>query len=168
MLIEFGGKVPVVDASAFIEESARLIGDVTVGAHSSVWYYSVLRGDIHYIKIGSYTNIQDQVILHVTEETNPTIIGDYVTVGHRAMLHGCTIKDHCLIGIGSVILDGAVINEYSLVAAGSVVPPHSVYPPHSLIIGLPAKFLRKVSQKDIEMIDAHALDYAALKTKYEK
>lgn len=168
MLMEFDRKVPAVDASAFIEESAKLIGDVKVGAHSSVWYYSVLRGDINYIKIGTHSNIQDQVIIHVTENTNPTIIGNYVTVGHMAMLHGCTIKDHCLIGIGSVILDGAVIEEYSLVAAGSVVPPNSKYPSHSLIIGLPAKFLRKVSQKDIEMIDSHAIDYVKLIDKYLK
>ena len=166
MLIEFDGKVPAIAANAFIEESAKLIGDVLVGAHSSVWYYSVLRGDINYIKIGTHSNIQDQVIIHVTEDTNPTLIGNYVTVGHRAMLHGCTIKDHCLIGIGSIILDGAVIEEYSLVAAGSVVPPNSKYPPHSLIIGLPAKFLRKISQKDIEMIDSYAADYVKLKDKY--
>jgi carbonic anhydrase/acetyltransferase-like protein (isoleucine patch superfamily) len=166
MIVTIEGKSPVVDSSAFVEETARLIGDVSIGAHSSVWYYSVLRGDIHYIKIGSHSNIQDQVIVHVTEHTNPTIIGDYVTVGHRAMLHGCTIKDHCLIGIGSVILDGAVIEEYSLVAAGTVIPPNAKFPPYSLILGLPGKFLRKISQKDVEMIDAHAIDYVTLKDKY--
>lgn len=159
MIIGINEKVPKIDESCFIEDSARIIGDVSIGAGSSVWFYCVIRGDVHYIKIGSCTNIQDGVIVHVDEGDYPTVIGDYVTIGHRAVIHGCKIKNNCLIGMASVILNGAIINENSIVAAGAVVPPHSEFPSESLIMGVPAKVVRKLSEEDIKMIRKGADNY---------
>src|SRR4030042_3244397 len=160
MIVVFGSKIPRIDPGVYIEQSAYVIGDVTIKQHSSVWFNAVIRGDIHYIKIGAYTNIQDCVVIHVTQKLYPTEIGDYVTVGHSAIIHGSKIDNNCRIGIGAIILDGAVIPEYCIVAAGSLVPPRAHYPSHSLIMGTPAKVLRKLSEKDKEMITAGAKDYA--------
>lgn len=168
MIISIGEKIPKIAQTTFIEESARIIGDVSIEDYSSVWFYCVIRGDVNYIKIGSYTNIQDGVIIHVDEGDYPTIIGDYVTVGHRAVIHGCKIKDNCLIGMASVILNGAKINENSILAAGAVVPPHSEFPPESLIMGVPAKVVRKLTEQDIDMIRRGADNYCRYMKIYKK
>ncbi len=168
MILAYKDKYPEIADTVFIEESAIIIGDVKIGENSSVWYNAVIRGDVNYIKVGKNTNIQDGVIIHVTQIDYPTEIGDNVTIGHAAVLHGCKIMNNSLIGIGAIILDGAIIAEFSIVAAGSLIPPRSKYPSHSLILGSPAKVVRKLTEKDIEMIKEGALDYIELKKYYEK
>src|SRR5215467_13098333 len=131
MLKAFKGMIPRVAESAFVEESAQLIGDVRISEHSSVWFNCVLRGDVNHIDIGEYSNIQDGSVVHVNSGKLATTVGNYVTVGHSVVLHGCAVRDRCLIGIGSILLDDVTIGEDSLVAAGSLVTPGTVIPPRS-------------------------------------
>ena len=145
----YGGKTPRLHESVFIAETAVVIGDVEIGPDSSVWFGSVLRGDIHWIRIGARTNIQDQSMIHVTGGAHPTSVGDDVTVGHRVTLHGCTIQDRCLIGMGATVLDGAVVGADSLVGAGAVVPPGMVIPPGKLALGAPARVKRDLTPAEI-------------------
>ncbi len=152
MIIEFEGKKPKVHEQAYIVESAQIIGDVEIGAQSSVWFNAVVRGDIHFIRIGERTSIQDLCVIHVTKDKYPTIVGNDVTLGHGVILHGCTIKDMCLIGIGSVVLDDAVIGPECLVAAGSLITPGFKAEPGTLIMGRPAKTIRKLNDKELELI----------------
>ena len=156
----YGGKAPRLHGTAFVAETAVVIGDVELGEDSSVWFGSVLRGDIHSIRIGARTNIQDQSVVHVTGGTHPTCVGDDVTVGHRVTLHGCTIQDRCLIGMGSIVLDGAVIGEDSLVGAGSLVPPGMIVPPRKLALGAPARVKRDLTAAEIASFLASAQSYA--------
>lgn len=144
-------KFPLIHESVFLASGAKIIGDVQIGENSSVWYNTVIRGDVHYIKIGSMTNIQDCSMLHVTNGRYPLNIGNKVTIGHSVTLHGCTLHDLCLIGMGAIILDDAVINERSMVAAGAVVKPGFVVPTGKLVAGVPAKIVRDLS--DAEMVD---------------
>jgi carbonic anhydrase/acetyltransferase-like protein (isoleucine patch superfamily) len=157
---------PQIAATAFIEATAQVIGDVHIGEHSSVWFNCVIRGDVYHIRIGHSTNIQDGSIIHVTHDQFPTIIGNYVTVGHNVTLHGCTVKDRSLIGIGAIILDEAVIGEESLVAAGSLVTPGTVIPPRSLVMGAPARVRREVTEEEIARIDEHWKNYIEYKNSY--
>lgn len=150
MIAKINGKEPKIDPSCFIAPSADVLGDVSIGAGSSIWFNAVVRGDVHYIKIGEHTNVQDNCTLHVTNNFAALEIGSRVTIGHQALLHGCTIEDDCLIGMGSVILDKAVIRRGSIVAAGAVVPPGKEYPENSLIIGSPAKVKREVGTEEFE------------------
>ena len=136
-----------------------MIGDVVLGEESSVWFNSVVRGDVHYIRIGHRTNVQDLCMLHVTHDTHPLIIGDDVTIGHHVVLHGCTVKDRVLIGMGAIIMDGAVIGEDSVVGAGALVTERTIVPPKSLILGSPAKVKRPVTQKELEWIRESAENY---------
>lgn len=165
MLLAYKGRSPCIAPSAFIEESARVIGDVAVGEESSVWFNVVLRGDVNYIRIGCRTNIQDGTVVHVSSGY-PTVIGDEVTVGHNATLHGCTVDDRCLIGMGAVVLDGAVIGEESIVAAGAVVAPGTVIPPRTLALGAPAKPKRGLTPGEIERLGRSADNYIGLMTEY--
>lgn len=155
----YGGKTPRLDGTVYVAETAVVIGDVEIGADSSVWFGSVLRGDIHWIRIGARTNVQDQSMLHVTGGAHPTSVGDDVTIGHRVTLHGCTIKDRCLVGMGSTVLDGAVVGEDSLVGAGSVVPPGMVIPPGKLALGAPARVKRDLTPAEIASFRASADGY---------
>ena len=155
----YGGKTPRLHESVFIAETAVVIGDVEIGPDSSVWFGSVLRGDIHWIRIGARTNIQDQSMIHVTGGSHPTLVGDDVTVGHRVTLHGCTIKDRCLIGMGATVLDGAVVGEDSLVGAGAVVPPGMVIPPGKLALGAPARVKRDLAPAEIASFLSSANGY---------
>lgn len=157
--INFKGKYPKIDEDVFIAPGVKLIGDVRLKKFSNIWYNSVLRGDINFIEIGEYTNIQDLCLVHVTKEL-PTIIGNYVTVGHSAVIHACTIKDNVLIGMKAVILDGSEISENSLIAAGSVVTPNSKIPSGVLVAGIPAKVIRELKDDEIKMIKQSALNYA--------
>lgn len=145
----------------FIAAGARLIGRVELGEYSSVWYNAVIRGDINYIKIGSETNIQDNCVLHVTHEL-PVIIGDRVTVGHGAVVHGCVIEDDCLIGMGSTILDGARVGRGSVIAAGALVRERADIPPHSLVVGVPGVVKRTLDPSTINMIRDAAQHYLVL------
>lgn len=153
------GVAPAIDPSAFVAEGAIVIGDVAIGPGSSVWYRSVLRGDVMHIRIGRNTNIQDACVLHVHQKTLPCLVGDEVTVGHGAILHACTVKDRCLIGIGALVLDEAVIGEESVVAAGSLVTPGTVFPPRAFVMGRPAKVVREIAEKDLAWIKESAANY---------
>jgi len=167
-LIPFKDKYPVIGKEVFIAESALVIGDVVIGDNSSIWFGCIVRGDVNFIRIGEGTNIQDLSVLHVTKDTNPLIIGNHVTVGHRCVLHGCTIKDRCLIGIGSIILDGVEVGEDCIVAAGSILPPNKKYPPKSLVMGFPAVVKRELSEKEIETIKDYADRYIEYSREYLK
>ena len=166
MLKSYKGLKPKVAETAFIEGSAAVIGDVEIGEHSSVWFNCVLRGDVFYIRIGHHTNIQDGTIIHVTSGEFPTIIGNHVTVGHGVILHGCQVRDHSLIGIGSIILDEAVVGEESLIAAGSLVTPGTVIPPRSLVMGSPAKVRRAMTDEEVARINENWQHYVELKDVY--
>ncbi|WP_455381913.1 gamma carbonic anhydrase family protein [Salinispira pacifica] len=155
------GVSPRIDPSVFLADGCRIIGDVQIEAHSSVWFNTVIRGDIHFIVIGGRTNIQDLSMLHVTHGTHPLVIGNEVTIGHSVTVHGCTIQNRCLIGIGAVVLDGAVVEEESMVAAGAVVTPGFVVPHHTLVGGVPARVLRKLDADEIADLAASAERYVS-------
>src|SRR5262245_55727692 len=142
MIRAFQEKVPQIDPTAFIEDSAQIIGDVTIGPHSSVWFNTTIRGDVYHIRIGSCSNVQDHSVIHVSNGTYATILEDYVTVGHSVTLHGCHIRSNNLIGIGSVILDDVLIEENCIIGAGAVLTPGTKVPPRSLMMGVPAKRIR--------------------------
>ncbi len=158
---ELHGVRPKLGASVFVAESAVVIGDVWLGNESSVWYSAVVRGDCYPIRIGARSNVQDGAVVHVTGGEAATTIGDDVTIGHAAVIHGCTIGDRCLIGIGSIVLDGSVIGDESFVAAGSLVTPGTRVPPRSFVLGRPGRVLRPVRETDLERIRAGASNYLA-------
>lgn len=166
MIIEFEGKLPKVAPTAFIAENAMVIGDAEIGPGTNIWFYSIVRGDLHYIRIGSNCNIQDACVLHVEKNLFPLIIDDEVVLGHRAVVHGCKIGKGSLIGIGAIVLNGAEIGENSIVGAGSVVTPNSIIPPRTLSLGTPAKPVRSLDEKDFEMIRQTRKDYQELKKIY--
>jgi len=165
MIQSYAGRKPRIAASAFIAGSADVIGDVVIGENSSIWFQAVLRGDIEPIRIGAHSNVQDGTIVH-TMLGSPASIGDWVTVGHRAVLHGCTIEDHCLIGMGAIILNQARVGEGSMVAAGALVLENTVIPARSLYLGVPARFQRQLTDSDRAFIDAHATHYLQYKETY--
>ena len=167
MIKKFKGKSPVIPNSCYISESVDLIGDVTLGENVSLWFGTVVRGDMHFITIGNRSNIQDNSVVHVTTDISPTRIGSEVTVGHNAIIHGATIEDRCLIGMGAIIMDDAVVGEGSIVGAGAVVPPNMMIPPRSLVVGLPAKIVRQTSDEELEMIIERAQHYIDFSQKYK-
>lgn len=150
---------PKVHESVFLASGVKIVGNVEIGENSSIWYNTVVRGDVHYVKIGSYSNVQDCSMLHVTNNKFPLNIGNNVTIGHAVKLHGCTLKDFCFIGIGAIILDGAVIEEKSMVAAGAVVKPGFIVPSGKLAAGVPARIIRDLSQEEMDNIEASAMRY---------
>jgi len=166
MITAYKGISPQIAESAFIAGGAHIIGDVHIGAHSSVWFNCVLRGDCYYIRIGENTNIQDNTVIHVTQGRFATVIGNYVTVGHSVVLHGCTVKDRCLIGIGAIVLDNVTIGEESFIAAGSLVTPGTVIPPRSMVMGSPAKVRRAVTDEEVARINEHWQHYIEYKNEY--
>jgi len=158
-IFPYQGILPKIHSSVFLASGVKIIGDVTIGKNSSVWYNTVIRGDVHYINIGDETNIQDCSMLHVTNGKYPLNIGSKVTIGHSVKLHGCTIEDATLIGIGAIVLDGAVVETESIVAAGAVVTPNFVVPSHTLVAGVPAKVIRRLKQNEIEEFEKTAQRY---------
>lgn len=162
-MTEFEGNRPQVDKNAFIAEGARVIGKVSLKEFSSVWFNTVVRGDVNRIELGRYSNVQDNSVVHVADDY-PTIIGDFVTIGHNCVIHAATVEEHCLIGMGAVILNGAVIGKGSIVAAGAVVREKQVIPPHSLVVGLPAKVIKTIPD-EWSRIHAQAVKYKTLWTK---
>ncbi len=166
MILAYQGIWPDVHETAFVASSADVIGHVHVGALSSIWFQCVVRGDVHKIHIGQRTNIQDQSVLHVTRDEWALTVGNGVTVGHRVLLHGCTIHDSVLVGMGSIIMDGAVIAENSIVGAGSLVTEGKIFPPRSLIYGSPARLIRALDDKECTRIRQSAIHYVADAKKY--
>jgi len=162
----FGGKAPRLDPSAFVVESAAVVGDVELGPESSVWFGAVIRGDVNHVRIGARTNLQDGAVVHVTAGTHPTVLGDDVTVGHRVVLHGCTVRDRCLVGIGAIVLDGAVVGEESMVGAGALVPPGMVVPPRTLVLGAPARVKRDLGPDEIAYFAISAAHYVGYARQY--
>jgi gamma-carbonic anhydrase len=166
MLRPYRGTSPVIDPSAYIDESAQVIGDVVIGPESSVWMQVVIRGDVHRIRIGARTNIQDGTIVHVMRDTHPTTIGDEVTVGHGAIVHGCTIAPRCLVGMGAILLNGVVVGEHCIVAAGSLLPEGMVVPPRSLVMGSPGRVRRELSDAEVASIADYAERYVGYRLDY--
>ena len=174
MIHKYKSTIPNIGKNTWLAKSADIIGDVTCGDDCSIWFGCVVRGDVHYIKIGNRVNIQDLSMIHVTHykkadksDGNPTIIGDDVTIGHRVMLHGCTIKSACLIGMSATILDGAIIGEESIVGAGSLVTKNKIFPPRSLIVGSPAKVVRELTDEEVKELYASAHRYVKFKNDYQ-
>ncbi len=165
-VIPYDGKAPRVAPSAFLAEGSVVAGDVEIGEHSSVWFGTVVRGDVNHVRIGARTNLQDQAVVHVTGRTHPTVIGDDVTVGHRAVLHGCTVKDRCLVGIGAIVLDGAVVGPDAMVGAGALVPPGMVVPSGKLVLGAPAKVKRDLTPDEVAFLRTSAANYAGYAARY--
>ncbi len=165
MILTLAGRTPRVAASAYISPSAEVIGSVEIGENSSVWFQSVLRGDIEPIRLGANSNLQDGTIVH-TMIGAPVTVGDWVTVGHRAVLHGCTIENDCLIGMAAVLLNHVRVGEGSIIAAGAVVAENTVIPPRSLYMGVPARLKRAVSEDEQAFIRKHAENYLKYKATY--
>jgi carbonic anhydrase/acetyltransferase-like protein (isoleucine patch superfamily) len=168
MLRGFRDAFPRVHPTAFVDDSAQVIGDVEIGEESSVWMLVVIRGDVHRIRIGRRSNIQDGTVIHVMNGTHPTAIGDSVTVGHAAVLHGCTIEDRCLIGIGAILLNGARIGSDSIVAAGTLVVENMNVPPRSLVMGSPGRVKRALTDAEVVDIQALADRYVGYRLDYMK
>ena len=166
MLRPFRSVLPRVHPTAFIDESAQVIGDVEIGEESSVWMAVVIRGDVNRIRIGRRTNVQDGTIVHVMIRTHPTTIGDNVTIGHGAIVHGCTIETQCLIGMGAILLNGSHIGTQSIVAAGTLVTEEMKVPPRSLVMGNPAKVKRLLTQAEIAEIQGYADRYVGYRLDY--
>jgi gamma-carbonic anhydrase len=167
MLRPFRSTHPTVHESAFIDQSAQVIGDVHIGAESSVWMNAVIRGDVHYIRIGARTNIQDGTVVHVMRDTHPTVIGDDVTIGHGAVVHGCTVEDRCLVGMGAILLNGCRIGTGSIVAAGSLLPGGMVVPPGSMVMGAPAKVRRRLTTEEDTSIKWYADNYVRYRLDFQ-
>lgn len=168
MSLEYLLKKPTLGEHCFVVDQCTILGDVVLGERSSVWYNVVIRGDVHFIRIGERTNIQDGSILHVTHDTHPLKIGEGVTVGHKVMLHGCTIEDYSLIGMNATVLDGAVVGAESLVAAGSVVLENAIIPPRSLVAGVPGKVRRTLSEEEVETLHQSAQNYVDYAAEYRR
>jgi carbonic anhydrase/acetyltransferase-like protein (isoleucine patch superfamily) len=166
MIRSYKGISPMIPASCYVDESAQIIGDVVLGEHASIWMNAVLRGDVHSIRVGAYSNIQDCSVLHGMKEQYGVFIGDYVTVGHSVTLHGCTVGNRCLIGMGSIILNGAIIGDGSIIAAGTLIPEKTVVEPGSLWMGSPGQFRRKLVERDAESIMRYANNYLGYKNAY--
>jgi carbonic anhydrase/acetyltransferase-like protein (isoleucine patch superfamily) len=166
MLRPFRSISPFVDPTAYVDGSAQVIGDVHVGAESSVWMNVVIRGDVNHIRIGARTNVQDLTLVHVMRETHPTVIGDNVTIGHSAVVHGCTIEDRCLIGMGAVLLNGCRIGTGSIVAAGALIPEGMVVPSGSMVMGMPAKVKRRLTDAEDASIAWYADNYVQYRLAY--
>ncbi|MFN6962780.1 MAG: gamma carbonic anhydrase family protein [Pyrinomonadaceae bacterium] len=166
MIDPFNGIAPKIDPTAFIAEDAIVIGDVEIGEESSVWFGSIIRGDVNYIRIGARTNIQDATVIHVSSQTHHTTLEDEITVGHRVTLHGCHVESGCLIGIGAILLDGVRVGRDSLVAAGSLLTPGTVIPPRSLVMGSPARVKRSLNDQELATLTKSWQNYVQLSRQY--
>jgi len=166
MIRPYKGTSPTIPASCYVDPSAQILGDVVLGEHASVWMNAVLRGDVHSIRVGAHSNVQDCSVLHGMKEQYGVSVGEYVTVGHSVTLHGCVVEDRCLIGMGSIILNGARIGAGSIIAAGTLIPEKTIVEPGSLWMGSPGKFRRTLSEKDQESILRYARNYLGYKESY--
>ena len=175
IILPYKGMLPKIDDKAWVAPGATVIGDVDIGEDSSIWFGVVVRGDVHKIRIGKRVSVQDLSMIHVTHykkadksDGSPTIIGDDVTIGHRVMLHGCTIEDACLIGMSATILDDAIIGKESIVGAGALVTKGKKFPPRSLILGSPAKVVRELTDNEVEELYASAKRYVGFMSEYKE
>lgn len=165
MIRSYQGKAPVIPLSCYVDSSAQVIGDVELGEHASIWMNAVVRGDVNSIRIGARSNVQDCAVLHGMRNLYAVTVGEMVTIGHNATVHGCTLGDNVLVGIGAVILNDARIGEGSIIAAGAVIPEHTIIPPRSLVVGVPGKVKKSLGEEDQKMIARYAqnyLDYTAI------
>ena len=166
MLRAYRDRRPVVHPSAYIDDSAQVIGDVEIGPESSVWMNVVIRGDVNVIRIGARSNVQDGTVVHVQHDTHPTIIGDDVTIGHGAIVHGCVVGHRVLVGMGAIVLTGATIGDDVIVAAGALVPEGMAVPARSLVMGVPARVRRELTASDLASIREHAANYVRYRQDY--
>jgi len=167
-ILAYDGKAPRLAASVFLAEGSVVSGDVEIGEESSLWFGTVVRGDVNHVRIGARTNLQDQTVVHVTAGRHPTVVGDDVTVGHRAVLHGCTVKDRCLVGIGAIVLDGAVVGPDAMIGAGALVPPGMVVPSGKLVLGSPARVKRDLTPDELAFLRASAARYVGYAASYRR
>lgn len=168
IILPFGGKTPRLHPTVFVAAGSVVAGDVEIGEDSSVWFGAVVRGDVNVVRIGARTNVQDHTVIHVTSGTAPTHIGDDVTIGHRVVLHGCTVKDRCLVGIGAVVLDGAVVGPDAMIGAGALVPPGAVVPPGTLVMGSPARPKRELTPEELAFLRTSAARYVGYAAQYRR
>ena len=166
MIRPFKNIVPTIHEAAFIAEDAIVIGDVEIGEDASVWFGSIIRGDVNFIRIGARTNIQDMGVIHVSSKTHSTVLEEEITVGHNVTLHGCHVESGCLIGIGAILLDGVRVGRNSLVAAGSLLTPGTQIPPNSLVMGSPAKVKRELNDDELAYLQKSWRNYVELKKHY--
>ena len=159
MIRSYQGKTPTIPASCYVDPSAQVIGDVILGEQASIWMNAVVRGDVNSIRIGPRSNVQDCAVLHGMRHLYPVIVGEMVTIGHNATVHGCILEDAVLVGIGATILNNARIGEGSIIAAGAVIPEHTIIPPNSLVAGVPGKIRRILGDEDRETILQYARNY---------
>ncbi len=164
---EYNGVFPKISKDVYISENATLVGNVEIGEGSNIWFGAVLRGDVCYIRVGKFSNIQDNAVIHVNYDV-PTIIGDYVTVGHSAVVHGATISDYVIVGMGAIVLDRVKVGKYVIIGAGSVVPPGMEIPDGVLVLGVPAKVVRSLTNEEIKHIEKNAIDYVLLSKEMSK
>jgi len=167
MIRSFGSKRPTIDPSALVAETATVIGDVTIGPHSSIWFGAVLRGDVYHVRIGAETSIQDNTVIHVTHDQYATTVGNRVTVGHGVILHGCTVRDRVIVGMGAIVLDQADIGERSIIGAGALVTPGTKIPAGHLAVGAPARVKRPLTEEELAWIESSAEHYVALTAAYK-
>ncbi|HUX50000.1 MAG TPA: gamma carbonic anhydrase family protein [Spirochaetia bacterium] len=158
-ILSYAGKQPEVSQAAYLAPGCCIVGDVKIGRDSSIWFNAVVRGDVHWVRVGERTNVQDLCMLHVTHDTYPLTIGNDVTIGHSVTVHGCTIQDSCLIGMGAVVLDGAIVETETMIAAGAVVTPGFVVPHHTLVAGVPARVVRTLTDDEIRGFAESAARY---------
>lgn len=166
MLIAYKGRLPQIDPSAYVQETAQIVGDVIIGPRSSVWFNVVIRGDVNHVRIGAGSNIQDNSTVHVTRDRWPTIVGDDVTIAHGVILHGCTIADRCLIGMGAIVMDGVEIGEDCLVGAGALVTPGTKIPGGHLVLGSPATATRQLRAEELARLKRSAANYVEYAENY--
>ena len=166
MIRSYKGTTPTIPQSCYVDDSAQIIGDVILGEHASIWMNAVLRGDVHSIRVGAHSNVQDGSVLHGMKEQYGVFLGEYVTVGHTVTLHGCTIEDRCLIGMGSILLNGVVVGRGSIIGAGTLIPQKTIIEPNSLWLGSPGKFHRQLEKDDEAMILRYAENYLGYKKAY--
>lgn len=162
----FNNVHPKIHETAFVADDVHIIGDVEIGEDANIWFGSVVRGDVSYIRIGARTNIQDMTMIHVSSDFGPTIIAEEVTVGHRVTLHGCHVERQCLIGMGAIVMDHARIGEQSVIGAGSLVSPNTVIPPRVLALGSPARVKRDLTSDELAYLDESWRNYVELKSNY--
>lgn len=166
MILQFGGKSPRIDPEAWVAPGAVVAGDVEIAAHCGIWFNAVVRGDVHFVRIGPHTNVQDGAVLHVTGGTAPLVIEDHVTIGHGAVVHGCTLRHHVLVGMNATVLDGAEIGAECIIGAGALVPEGKSVPPGCLVVGVPGKVVRSLTDQERAGLHTHAARYAELAAQY--